>query len=343
MNTAFPRRPHGFSIIELMVAATIGLILTMLIGQIFINSRQIFSSTDNLSRLQENARYTLTTLTRAIRLASHKTDPRIPRNDVIASGASGAGSTDDMGAFRTLDTLRGWEAGTSGSPASGLPDSFTVRFQGSGDGLGTATSADGTVQDCAGRKVDAVTSSYAFPDLRNPIDAPDAKIVVNTYLIQADPNNNNEPTLFCNTVTPTSYPASLTTQVSQTCTPSATCLALIPGVESMQILYGEDQVGPLGAPSSLSPDGSIDRWVPADSVANWNNVLSVRISILMRTDDRVANVPTAASTAYTLNGTATYPTAVGVPLSTGGVATVSPDTRLRRTFTTVIDFRNRTQ
>jgi type IV pilus assembly protein PilW len=67
MNILRARRQHGFSLIELMVAITIGMILTMLIGQIFINSRMVFSSTDSLGRLQENARYALSVLTRGVR------------------------------------------------------------------------------------------------------------------------------------------------------------------------------------------------------------------------------------------------------------------------------------
>jgi type IV pilus assembly protein PilW len=314
MTISTARRPQGFSLIELMVATTIGLILTMLIGQIFINSRQVFSSTDNLSRMQENARYALITLTRAVRLSSYKSDPRLPRNDVFESGVSGVGPLSAIGAFRTLNTLQGTDGGTTGTPASGLPDSFTVFFQGSGDGIGNA---DGTVQDCAGRKIDAILTP--FPDTRDPTAAPDPAIVVNTYLIQPDPNNNNEPTLFCNTQAP---PAA--------CTPgTATCLALIAGVENMQLVYGEDQVGPLLSSQSLSPDGSVDRFVPAGSVANWNNVLSIRISLLMRTDDRVAIAPIPATTAYAMSGTNVY--------------APGNDTRLRRVFTTVIDFRNRSQ
>lgn len=323
MTSLSARRQHGFSLIELMVASTIGLILTMLIGQIFINSRQVFSSTDNLSRVQENARYALTILTRAVRLASHKSDPRLPRNDVFASGISGVGPTTALGAFRTLNTLQGTDGGTTGTPATGLADRLIVRFQGSGDGLGAVTSADGTVQDCAGRKIDAILTPYTttapYLDTRAEADPPDPNIVVNTYFIQADPSNNNEPALFCNTA------AAGGVCVAGT----AGCLALIPGVENMQILYGEDQVGPLGTPSSLDPDGSVDRFVTAADVANWNAVLSLRISLLMRTDDRVANNPIPASTAYLMSGQNVY--------------APGNDTRLRRVFTTVIDFRNRTQ
>lgn len=306
--TSTNTRQQGFSLIELMVATTIGLIITLLIGQIFINSRQMFSSTDNLSRMQENARYALSVLTRAVRTSAHRTDPRYPKNDYTEPGPP---SVTVYGLFRTANTLQGAEGGTTGTPATGIPDSFTVLFQGMGDGAGNA---DGTVQNCAGARIDATLVPYPM----TWTSAYAGVYQANQYLIMNDPANNNEPTLFCNTT-----PASACTP------PSATCLPLVPGVENMQIVYGEDLIGPVGTPVSLSPDGSIDRFVTATDVVNWNNVLSMRISLLMRSDDRVASMPTPSSTAYLMNGTNVY--APGT------------DTRVRRVFTAVIDLRNRTQ
>lgn len=48
---------------------------------------------------------------------------------------------------------------------------------------------------------------------------------------------------------------------------------LLEGVESMQILYGED----------TDSDKSPDYYASADSVTDWENVISVRISLLLRT------------------------------------------------------------
>lgn len=278
------RRPHGFSLIELMVAMTIGMILTLLIGQIFINSKQVFSSTDNLGRLQENARFALGLLTRELRSSTYKSDPRAPRATVFPIG--------------TAPSLMSIDGGTT------VPDTLMVAFQGSGNGTGTA---DGTVQDCVGARVDS------------------GALVVNTFFIQNDAANANEPTLYCSTAAPTSItPTSVPAFTKAACV-AATCFPLIPGVENMQILYGEDTSGP--PPATLSPDGSIDRWVTAANVSNWDNVLSVRISLLLRTPDRIADT----------TNTATY------PMSGTSVSAPGTDTRLRRVFTTVVNLRNRTQ
>ena len=47
---------RGFTIVEFMVAMAIGLIVSLVIGQIFVGSRQSFSSQDDAARMQETMR-----------------------------------------------------------------------------------------------------------------------------------------------------------------------------------------------------------------------------------------------------------------------------------------------
>ena len=310
MNPYRVPRPQGFSLIELMIAMTIGLVLTMIIGQVFINSRAVFASTDQLSRLQENARYAINSVTRQLRQSTYRSDPRLS-----TGGAQATRNQIFAVAGVPVPSLTGSDGGTAGTPTSGIPDVLTIRYQGAGTGTGTG--ADGTVQDCAGTKVDAQAAGT---------------FITVTYFIKADPNNNNEPTLYCTLETPPS-PCTLnaTTNTCAPCTSATTCFPLVPGVENMQVTYGEDKVA-FGT-TSLTPDGSIDRFVDASQVANFENVLSVRISLLLRTDDRVANAPNAIS--YAMVGT----TVVGPSINTN--PSISSDMRLRRVFTSTIDLRNR--
>lgn len=87
---------------------------------------------------------------------------------------------------------------------------------------------------------------------------------------------------------------------------------LIEGVENMQILYGED----------TDADGGANYYVSANTVVNMDNVISIRISLLIRSlEDNIAAQPLA----YTYNG-----------------ATITPtDRRLRRVFNATIAVRNR--
>jgi type IV pilus assembly protein PilW len=90
----------------------------------------------------------------------------------------------------------------------------------------------------------------------------------------------------------------------------------IEGVENMQILYGED----------TNTDGVADTYVAANAVTVWDNVVSMRIALLMRTLQQDFTAPLDTAT-YNLLGTVVNPT---------------PDDRhRRRVFETTIEIRNR--
>lgn len=95
---------------------------------------------------------------------------------------------------------------------------------------------------------------------------------------------------------------------------SARTETIVEGVENMQVLYGEDTDG----------NGVANRYVTRANVSNIDNVVTIRISLLLRTmEDNIADTPVS----YTYNG-----------------ATVNPgDRRLRRIATTTIALRNRLQ
>jgi type IV pilus assembly protein PilW len=122
---------RGLTILELLVSVTIGLLLTVVIAQLFLNSRQTFATTDDMSRLQENVRFTQQLLTRSIHVAGYKSQP----NSVTATVFSG-------------NPVIASTPGTSPTD----PDSLTIRFQGSRGLTGTA---DGYVLDCLGVEIDA--------------------------------------------------------------------------------------------------------------------------------------------------------------------------------------------
>ena len=107
---------------------------------------------------------------------------------------------------------------------------------------------------------------------------------------------------------------------------------LVEGVESLQVLYGVDTDGASGS------DGEPDRYVPANLVptltGSWARVVSVRVSLLMRT----VNFP--GQTAEQTLDTDTY--FLGGADSTSAV-TYDPlnDLRRRRVFGATIKLRNR--
>ena len=97
---------------------------------------------------------------------------------------------------------------------------------------------------------------------------------------------------------------------------------LIEGVESMQILYGVNVDQDIRS--------TADTYLTADAVTDWQDVISVRVSLLMQSiEDGTVPSPQA----YVFDG---------VNYAGGGAAGDLPaDNRVRRVFTTTISLRNR--
>jgi Tfp pilus assembly protein PilW len=107
----------------------------------------------------------------------------------------------------------------------------------------------------------------------------------------------------------------------------ATDVNLFPGVETMQILVGED----------LNGDKSADRFIAPDA-ANANNVVSVTVSLIVRS--QVANFPTSATT-FNHFGTLYAPGGVALTGDAGAVFTSPDDKRMRRMGSMTVSLRNR--
>jgi len=129
----------GFSMIELMVALTIGLLILVGVVQVFIGNRGNFRSQNGYAVMQESGVYLTEYLSRFIRMAGYRTPP--------ATG-SVSGFT-PLSTFFTVASPYITAASNTGLNGS---DSLTISYQGSGNGTGTP---DGLVVDCLNAGVDA--------------------------------------------------------------------------------------------------------------------------------------------------------------------------------------------
>jgi len=88
MSKRLSSRAAGFTLVELMVAMTLGLFLMAGIGSVFVATGQANRSNENLSRLQEAARTAFSLMARDIREAGINDCGRIERvMNVLGSGA----------------------------------------------------------------------------------------------------------------------------------------------------------------------------------------------------------------------------------------------------------------
>ena len=115
------RTQAGFTLIEIMVAVTIGLFIVLALTGVFINMKSAFTAQDQLSELQDSERLALTVLTTTVESAGYFPDP-------LASTATG--NLPAGGAFADGQGIVGT---TGAAPAS---DTLTTRYvSASGDGL----------------------------------------------------------------------------------------------------------------------------------------------------------------------------------------------------------------
>ncbi len=103
---------QGLSLIELMIAIMLSIFITAAMISLFVNSKQNYRLNENMSRLQENARFAVSFIARDLRMADYRT-------------------------CITKDRLSDAIAGTNGSLNN--PDTVTIIWQSSECGVTPAT------------------------------------------------------------------------------------------------------------------------------------------------------------------------------------------------------------
>jgi len=120
----------GISLIEMMVAVTLALFISVALTVVFVNMKSAFVAQDGLAQLQDNERIALSLLTSSVEQAGYFPNPL---TDVAATDLPAATTT--HGTFLAGQSI----VGTTGtSPAS---DTLTTRY---------AASATDTIADCLG-------------------------------------------------------------------------------------------------------------------------------------------------------------------------------------------------
>jgi type IV pilus assembly protein PilW len=378
-SAAWKYRSRGFSLIELMVAMTIGLILTIGVIQIFSASRSTYQLDEGLARAQENGRFAIEFMSREIRHAAHlgcRRNVSVFNNLVggaplyAVSGifgheynlsATGPGNTYAIPASPS-NTSSGWAPALTTSVTGGsgaLPGSDVIgveRLTPTPVNIAQTTTRTTAllvppaqanlfntddivmITDCQKATIFQVTAvdqgtgavshdiGGSSPGNRcgvweniggnnaagdacvEQVYEPNAMIgqvaTVYFYVARGAPPDTR-PTLYQNVIAPGR---------------DGVPVPLVEGVENIQILYGVDDTTP--------PDGIPERYVPANSVPNLANVVSIRLGVL------VNSVNTSGPGIGGAPDTDTYNVA-------GTIIDPQNDQLKRRVFTTTIQLRNR--
>lgn len=336
------KNQKGFSVIELMVAMVIGLVLMAGALSIFFSSRVTFSTNEQMARLQENGRVALDLVTHDIRSAGYNGCSRgVPFTNALNSPTNvrwnyvvpvqgsewtGTGSwAPALGASLSPVSVEQSDvivvrAIQRDARESRLVNDLTELFDpltvvnettfASGraylisdcnaasvfQGTWTANTPNGTMTHAAG----GTGPGNATADLGYLFQAGARIVPLETviYWVGVDAVTT-EPGLY--------------RQVGP-----AAPQRLIDGVQAMQISYGEDTTG----------DRIVDFYRHANAVVNWNAIISVNVSLLIRSEEWGTN-----------RDNKTY---AMLPVSAGGVTVAAVnDRRQRMMFTTSIALRNR--
>lgn len=236
----------GFSIVELMISLVLGLLLMTGVIQVFLSSRQTYATNEAMARQQENGRFALEFIARSARSAGYS-DPIFPKDKPLPSSLLRNGCTGLPGSVATVMNNYALCAPDGGGNAS--------------DGIGFVMQPqliDGVRRDCVGNEI-----------------AEDDLLIINHFEII--PAAGTTPAaLGCR-----AYKFNSATGAgSWTAGPNAK--PLIDGVDSLQVLYGEDKSGDTRSANS---------YVSADRVSNWSRVRSIRIAVLANSINPVLPAP----------------------------------------------------
>lgn len=344
----------GFTIVELMVAATLGLLILGGAISMFVSNKRVYTEQDEMGRLQENARFAIDMLVRDIRMAGHTgcNDDL----DSVTNHINGAAVATSLYAFTPLEGMNegdtAWRPSTSTDEVAGMlagSDSITVRYlahtgiYNMEPAMSAAafeiytSSASGITQgdvvaisDCNSAEI-MVATTTAATSTPGCVSTDPADTCMDTFEYQAGAITGAEP-------------GNATAVLSKDYDSQATILSyvtnryfvgndaagnpvlflksgfdaaeeVIEGVENMQIMYGEDTAG---------ADQIADTYVHAAAVTDWDNVVGVRISLLMRSIQQYGT--DINNDTFNLFGVVVDPV---------------DDRRRRRVFTTTIQVRNR--
>jgi len=302
-----PRVQSGFGLVELMIAMTLGLVLLGGIGYLYIGSRGAFRTTDNLSRLQENARYALDMMSRDIRMAGYVgcgnmasikvntiANPPVPQmtpGNALVGYDGGTGWTNPSTITRATgpDVLSVMGAFSSGASLAGnlTPSNANVQINGNPDGFQTGdvlvvtncVNADvfkaTTISNASGTIVTVSHANSSNTGNRIGIYGPDAFLMrMNqySYFIGINPAGNRAL-----------YRVGLNGNAEE----------LVENVQDMQFRYGLD----------TNADGAADSY--SATPGNWAQVVSVTVNLLMRSPDN--NLSTSQQAVTFNNGTFNAP------------------------------------
>lgn len=333
----FMKKQSGMSLVEIMVAITIGSILMIGMINLFIANKQSHRIQESLGSAQENGRFSLQVVDYSLRMADHWGGIDA---DVVSGSAAitWPGGCNASWTGNLTEGMRGFD-GTAVLPAAltscftnYLPntDAFVVRYA-AADGIVTdaniAVGANATtffVRSSAERRGEIFKGTNGIPaGLAAQDGTYNYPYAVELYYIKCTIMNGAT----CDESDSKDTPTLTRLRLSNTGTMVEE--ELIENVEQMQVEYGVDTNSD-NAPDMYYTATEID----AMAIPGWPDVVSARISVVARSNSR--DISFTETSNYTLAG--------GYVHQTSSAALFSDVQQFRRrVYTHTIQIRNRSR
>ncbi len=280
--SSVPGRQQGFALAELLVALVLSLLLLFAAVQVFVANKLTFKTQQGLGQVVESGRYAMDQLVQAVRAAgyvgcsgSEISAPRVLASGTVdmtpVSGCDGSYSCSvlpsSVSAYAGTDLLVVRGAGHAGVGFTGAPvtvgAAVPVAF-----GYQDFKSGDlALISDCEGANIFRVTGvAYSGSVLQLSHGTNLSKVfqsdaVVAKFYAYAFYVGDTGRVSATGKAIQAMYRRDLDTGATD---------ELAEGVSNLQLIYGIDQDG----------DRQADRYVSANAVPNWSQVVSVRVSLL---------------------------------------------------------------
>ncbi len=294
----------GFTVVEMMISVTISLLLLIGLVELMVGNKQSFNTREEMGVLQGGARHALSVLGRDLEMVGHWGGIDSGIENLATGTVTGVGGCDEAWALDVDTPIRGYEGAADITGVDGLPsncvaashyvpqsDLVVVRFA-QGDhwvpsALVTSPPYDGRIFF---RSVAGVGGALFLGADDIPTDLPDQDgaynypYVVALYYLRP-----------CRVVTAAGCSDGVPTLVRLTLSDTSLVEeAVVEGVEQLQFSYGVDS----------DRDGAVEGYVDASAVKDWQDVISVRFGLIVRSEKEDDSITDTA--VYDLPGEFTW-------------------------------------
>ena len=278
-------REHGFSLVELMVSVTLGLIVLAILATVFAHASTARTELQRSSQQMDNGRYAVDVLSQDLQLAGYF-------GELNVAGLAVPGALPDLCSTAPADWVAAIPFHLQGyDEANGAPSCMPTSVK-AGSDVVAVRRVRTCIAGAAGCEPVVATQPYlqvglcgsagsayalgvaqdtAFPHKLKDCttDAGRRRYTVNVYFVSADNGSGAAiPTLKRLEFNGAGY----------------TEVALVEGIERLQIEYGIDTDGN-GAPDAYAADPGTYTYpgcVTCSAVSNWANVVTAKLHVLSR-------------------------------------------------------------